>query len=91
MSTLGIASGTKCEGAHGAWFLHGVVMFLVSLDVLATLNSTVFGAVDVQASDDGSGTEGLGEAEPMRECVEPEDVEKNDLNEHARGAVIKWS
>ncbi len=91
MSTLGIASGTKCEGAHGAWFLHGVVMFLLSLDALATFNSTVFGAVDVWASDDGSRTEGLGDTEPMRECVEPENVEKNDFDEHARGAVIRWS
>jgi hypothetical protein len=72
-STLGIASGAECECANSAW-CHRVIVFLVCLNALAIFNSTMFGAINVKASDDRARTEGLRHTEPMGEGIEPEDV-----------------
>jgi hypothetical protein len=73
VSALGIASGSECECANSAW-CHGVIAFLVCLNALATFNLTMFGAINVKASDDCSRAEGLRCTEPMGEGIEPEDV-----------------
>jgi hypothetical protein len=53
------------------------------INVLATFNSTMFGAINVKASDDRARTEGLRHTTPMGGGIETEDVWKNDFNEHS--------
>jgi hypothetical protein len=50
-------------------------------------NSTMFGAINVEASDDRSRAKGLRHTEPMGEGIEPEDVQIGDVNEHSWRAV----
>jgi hypothetical protein len=88
--TLGIASGAECECPNGTW-CHRVVMFLVRLNVLSMFNSTMFGAINVEANDDCSRTEGLRCTKPMGEGIEPENVSKADFNEHSLRAVVERS
>jgi hypothetical protein len=57
-------------------------MLFMSLDVLSVLNSTVFGIINLKASDDSSWTEGLGHAKPVGEGVDPKNTQENHLNNH---------
>jgi hypothetical protein len=58
VATLFISSGAKCYGTNGARF-HGVVVLLVRLGILTKCDPTVFSAVNVKASDDGTQAQGL--------------------------------
>jgi hypothetical protein len=68
--TLLIAGWPEGESTGGT-SLHGVVVFLVSLDVLSVLDTTVLGVVGTKTSDDGSRAQSLGHTKSMREGVEP--------------------
>jgi hypothetical protein len=52
-------------------------VFLVSLDVLSVLDTTVLGVVDTETSDDGSRAQSLGNTKAMREGVEPKDIQED--------------
>ena len=88
MPTLEIPGRAESESSDGT-SLHGVVVFFVSLDVLAVLGATVLGVVDTKASDDGAWAERLGDAEAMGKSVEPENIEENHLNDHSGREVFK--
>jgi hypothetical protein len=83
-----VASGAESKSADSAG-LHGVVVFLVSLDVLSVLDTAVFGIVDLQASDDGARTESLRYAEPVREGVDPKNTQKDHFDNHTRRELFK--
>ena len=88
VSALLVSSGAESNRADGA-SLHGVGVLFVSLDVLSVLDSAVFVVVDLETSNNGPGTEGLGDAESMRKRVQPKDVEKDHFDKHPRRVVIK--
>jgi hypothetical protein len=88
VSALLVSRWTQGEGADGLWG-HGVVMFLLCLDVLSIFNATVLVVIDSESSDEGPGTECLGDPKLMWECVDPEDAEKYHFDDHLRRKVVK--
>jgi hypothetical protein len=75
----------KCPNSTGG---HGVVVLLVSLDILSEFDPAMFIVVDVEAGDNGAGTERLGDSQTMGESIEPEDGEKYHLDYHSRRIVV---
>ena len=75
VAPLFIPSGAKCYGTNGACF-RGVVVLLVRLGILTKCDPTVFGVVNVKASDDGTRAQGLQGSELGRKSVQPKYAEE---------------
>ena len=88
IAPLAVARGTQGDGANRSR-IHAVVVDFVGLGVFTKFESGMEPVVDGLTSDDGAGTETLGDAERMRERIEPEDRHENHFDDHARWKSVK--
>jgi hypothetical protein len=88
VAPLLVPSGTEGNGANGAR-CHGVVVFFMRLHVLSKLDGTMFIVVNAKSSEDGTRTEGLGDAILVRKGVQPKHAEKYHFDGHPRRIFVK--
>lgn len=73
VASMGVATGVHGKVTGGAE-CHGVVMLLMSVDIVTESKPAMLLVVHSEAGDQGTGTEGLGEALFGWEDVQPEDT-----------------
>ena len=88
VAALLVASRAEGDSADSAG-LHGVIMLFMSLDVLSVLDSTMFVVVDLETSNNGPGTEGLGHTKLVWESIDPKHTLENHFDEHSGGGSVQ--
>ena len=89
ISDLLVAGGAHCDCANCYW-IHRIIMLLMSLEVLPKLDPAVRVVVDCFSGNNGPGTDSVLDAVFVGKCVDPEDTLKNHLDDHTRRVSCEW-
>jgi hypothetical protein len=84
LEIFGWLEGKRADGPG----CHGVVVFLVCLDLLSIFNAAVFVVIHGLPGKDGPGTKCFGKAKLVRKSIQPENIEEDHFDDHSWRKVV---